>query len=181
MMVLDRRHTSLGNMNDSQLDAKQQRLLQEVMKLSSSNSNTFVPRDYDFTVPATPPPSTYSTPSLKKTKDSKNGSTVKDGAQCTTPVTESKKKSNKPNRTKGVSPPTIKNVSSNTSLDAHFSGSAYENSPDASQLPLPDFDEELPEFFSEHNGFKEESSGKFSLPSYDKSDTLKRFLKLRAP
>lgn len=182
-MLMDRSFNSLG-MNDSQLDAKQQRLLQEVMKLSSSYSNSISSNELKYTAPATPPPIASSTPSSKKSKNVKVGSNVKlVETAVSTPATESKKKQGKLSRAKGNSPPTIKTVQLNTSLDVHFSGSAYENSPDASQLPLPAFDEELPEFFSVGSSRSENKTVESSLAvsSSYKCETLKRFLKLRAP
>lgn len=186
-MVTDRSFNSSG-MNDSQLDVKQQRLLQEVMKLSSSYSNSNSLNEFKYTAPATPPPIASSTPSTKKSKNVKVSSNVKPvETSVSTPATESKKKQGKLTPAKGNSLPTIKTSQSNTSLDMHFSGSAYENSPDASQLPLPAFDEELPEFFSaggtimENKTVNKTVESSLAVSSSYKCETLKRYLKLRAP
>jgi hypothetical protein len=131
-------------MNGNQsLDSKQKRLLQEIFKLSTCKTELALVNDSNFGL---------QDPSFDQT-DSSSHSKKKNG-EIKSNIDNSKRKTN-----------TSESNKKKDSSDYHFSGSAFLNSPDASQLPLPNFDDELSE--------------PVLSKSVEKTEFLRQFLKIR--
>lgn len=111
------------------LDDKQKRLLQSMMKYTSTPISSIIPA------------SPIGVVSGRETSNNQvvTGSTKKktDTSETVTPVAQNPK-----SRTSEQTP---KKSSKDSSTETHFSGSAFLSSPDPSQLPMPNFEED---FFS---------------------------------
>lgn len=164
---------------DQKLDQKQMRLLNEVMKLSSSKpagNFMFDMRDASDLFRSDLPVDSV----LPESKQTSNVSSSKSGrdnfksSAPTVPVTPSASLKN-PGRAKRTPSPKQEPPTTNAgySTEGHFSGSAFESAPDASELPMPCFDEELPSFFATESSPQQSSAMK--------SEALRQFLKVRKP
>ncbi len=130
-----------GNQN---LDSKQKRLLQEIFKLSTCKTELTLVNDANFGTTD----STFDLSDINSNHSKKKNNDQKSN------VENNKRKSNNSELNK-----------KKDSSDYHFSGSAFLNSPDASQLPIPNFDDEVIE--------------PVLSKSVEKTEFLRQFLKIR--